>query len=112
VGSDSTPLLAVAVYEEALRDPLSALDPARLHHMTYRRLRREWLIDLQPLCHTPCHKIVTEVSRLLRPSLPTRQATYLVWLLARTPLVFAGPGWACDSLMAPRRWSSGRPTPD
>jgi hypothetical protein len=35
VGSDSTPLLAVAVYEEALRDPLSALDPARLHHMTY-----------------------------------------------------------------------------
>jgi hypothetical protein len=75
VGSDSTPLLAVAVYEEALRDPLSALDPARLHHMTYRRLRREWLIDLQPLCHTPCHKIVTEVSRLLRPSLPTRQAT-------------------------------------
>jgi hypothetical protein len=47
----------------------------------------EWLIDLQPLCHTPCHKIVTEVSRLLRPSLSTRQATYLVWLLARLPVL-------------------------
>ena len=55
--------------------------------MTYRRMGREWLIDLQPLCHTPCHKIVTEVSRLLRPSLSTRQATYLVWLLARLPVL-------------------------
>jgi hypothetical protein len=33
------------------------------------------LIDLRPLCHTPCHEIVTEVARLLRPSLSTRQAT-------------------------------------
>jgi len=53
--------------------------------MTYRRMGHAWLIDLQTLCHTPCHKIVTEVSRLLRPSLSTRQATYLVWLLARLP---------------------------
>jgi hypothetical protein len=48
---------------------------------------REWLIDLRPLSHTPCHKIVTEVPRLLRPSLSTRQATYLVWLLPRLPVL-------------------------
>jgi hypothetical protein len=55
--------------------------------MTYRRMGREWLIDLWPLSHTPCHKIVTEVPRLLRPSLSTRQATYLVWLLPRLPVL-------------------------
>ena len=35
--------------------------------MTYARLGHEWWFDLRPLCASPCHKIVTAVSRALRP---------------------------------------------
>ena len=60
-----------------------------LHHLHYARLGNERLTDLRPLCHSPCHKIVTTTSRALRAMTikqPTLKATYLVWFAARLPL--------------------------
>jgi hypothetical protein len=64
-----------------------------LHHLHYARLGRERLTDVRPLCHAPCHKIVTGTSRTLRAMTikqPTWKATYLVRLCARLPVIAGG----------------------
>jgi hypothetical protein len=61
----------------------------QLHHLTYEHLGNEWWFELRPLCGWPCHAIVTAVSRALRPSISAAASTYLVWLVARLPLVAA-----------------------
>jgi hypothetical protein len=71
-----------------------------LHHLHYNRLGRESLLDLRPLCHSPCHKIVTATSKALRAMAikqPTLKATYLVWFCARLPLL-ACVWWSATSV--------------
>lgn len=61
-----------------------------LHHLHYDHLGNEHLLDLRPLCWTPCHMVVTFVSRVLRRMTvkhPVFKATYLVWFVARFPLI-------------------------
>ena len=65
--------------------------------MTYARLGHEWWFDLRPLCASPCHKIVTAVSRALRPQVSLAGSTYLVWFVARLP-VLAIAGLTADVL--------------
>jgi len=50
-----------------------------LHHIRYDNLGNEPLRDLRPLCWTPCHAVVTFVSRVLRRMAiksPVWKATY------------------------------------
>jgi hypothetical protein len=33
------------------------------HHKTYKRLGAEWLIDIAPVCHDPCHQLIHDIHK-------------------------------------------------